>query len=210
MPNSHRVIHDIIVDTSIYEMTIEGVINLNRYPQSLFVGVYKLGEASQKHQRITELTPVACRTVAFLLPMHIKRPYKGCSLTAVVIKSQELEACIILRAQVTFYLVLVAERLKFSTCHQKLFRHLLHPIITQHIAEYFEITSFIGTCVLSYFLEIGKGTPLSLLMGNNRSIISCFTFIVARIFYTIIVVVIAARSFSIPVKSSCSTLHMIL
>ena len=210
MIDAHRIVGNIVGSLHFLQISIEGVISLNGNTQHLMIRIDEFRETGQQDQRITELTPVIGGGIAFLTPMHIQRPYKSRTLTTIVVQPQQLEACIILCTQVALYLILVAKCLQLSTGHQEFLCHLLHAIVTQHITKYLKVARLIGTRILCYLLEIRESTPLSLLVGNDGRIIRCRSFIVSRIFYTTVVVVIARRGFSVPVQPTGTTLYVIL
>ena len=54
--------------------------------------VGETGEAGEGYPVGAELAPVGSGAVAFLAPMHVERPYEGCTLTAVVVDGKKLEA----------------------------------------------------------------------------------------------------------------------
>ena len=142
--------------------------------------------------------------------MHIQRPDYRRSLSAVVIERQELETRIVLRPQITLYLILIAKCLQMSTGHQEFLRLLLHAVLPKQVAEDLEVTGLIHTHILRHLAKIGKSAPLALLVSHDRTIVSDRVLIVLRELHQAIVVVVSTRLPLIPVESSRSSLHMIL
>lgn len=116
-----------------------------------------------------ELAPVGGGAVALLAPMDVEGTDEGGALTAVVIEGQELEASVARGAEVTLYLIFVGEHLQPSAGHQKLLGLPGHAVSCQQVAEDLEVGSLVNTGVLRDFLEVGEGTPLSLLVADEDS-----------------------------------------
>ena len=141
--------------------------------------------------------------------MYVERSDERRSLSAVVVKRQQLEASIVLRAEVTLNLIFIAERLKLTAGHEELLGLLFHTVEAQEVAEYLEIAGFIDSRILWNLPEVGEGAPLPLLMGYDRTVIGNAVLIVTWESYLVKIVVIGMWGVLVPVEASCPTLHMI-
>ena len=112
--------------------------------------------------------------------MYVKRTNQGCALTGIVVQSQQLETCIVTGAQVALYLIFIGQNLQSTACLKDMLCLSSHTIVAQHIAEDLKVLGFVCSRILVYLLEIRESTPLSLFMGNDRLVIRCCTFVVAR------------------------------
>ena len=188
-----------------------GVIDLNGHAERVGTGIDEAREASQWHDDRAELAPLFSGAIALLAPEDVERPHEGCSLSAVVVESQELETGIVAGAQVAFNLVFIAEHLQATAGHEKLLGHRLHAVIAQQVAEDFKITGFIGTRILADFLEVGEGAPLALLVGDDGRLVGHRVLIIAWELDAAVVIVVGRRCRTVPlVESSGSTLDVIL
>ena len=84
-----------------------------------------------------------------------------------------------------------------------------HAIVGKQVAEDFEVTRLVSSRVLVDFLEVGEGTPLALLMGNDGRLIGLCVTIVARKENLVVIVIGGVWCMPIPVEAACPTLHMI-
>ena len=141
--------------------------------------------------------------------MHVKHTRQRSSLSAVVVESQQLESGIVLGAQVTLYLVLIAKCLQSTAGHQEFFSLRRHTIVSQQVAENFEVAGLIGTRILGNLLEVGERAPLALLVGNDGFVIGFATFIVTREEQLLVVVIITMRGVLVPVQTTCSGLDVV-
>ena len=94
----------------------------------------------------------------------------------------------------------------------------LHAARAQQVLEYLEVAGLIDAGVLRNLLEVGKGAPLSLLVGHDGRVVGKASpspseggegFVVAGEEYLLVVVVAALGSMPVPVEAACPTLHMI-
>ncbi len=145
-----------------------GIVDADRNLRRFVVGEYELREAGENDKRVAEFTPLVAIHIAFLLPEHIERTDERRALSAIVVEAQELESCILLGAEVALYLVLVAECLELSTCHEEIVGLGCHAVVGEQVAENLEVACLIDSVVLMDFLEVGECAPLSLLVGNDR------------------------------------------
>ena len=194
----------------IRDCSLRSIIDLDRNAQHLIVGKDEARELGQRDDGRAELRPVLLGAVALLAPMHIQRPYERRTLSAVVIQPEQLEAAVVLGAQVAFYIVLIAKHLQVSAGHQELLSLRGHAVVAQQVLEYLEVASFIDTRVLGNLLEVGEDAPLSHFMSHDRVCVGLFFLVVNRVLQQLIVVVVAVRLSFIPIQTSCSRLDMIV
>ena len=142
--------------------------------------------------------------------MHVQRPHERRTLSAVVVQPEQLEAAVVLGAQVAFYIVLVAKHLQASAGHEEALCLLSHAVVAQQVLEYLEVACLIDARVLRYLLEVGEDTPLSHFMSHDRVRVGLLLLVVDGILQQLIVVVVAVRRSLIPVQASCSGLDMIV
>ena len=142
--------------------------------------------------------------------MHIEGADKCRTLSAVVVQAKQLEAGIVFGTQVTLYLVFITERLQTTAGHQELLGHRCHTVITQQVTEYLKVLWFVDTRILTHFLKVWEGTPLSLFMRDDGRLVWHTVLIVTRILDTTVVIVITPRRMTIPIQSTSTTLDMIL
>ncbi len=140
--------------------------------------------------------------------MHVKRTYEGRALSAIVIQTKELEAGIVFRAQIALDIVFIAECLQFSTCHKEFLSLRFHAVVTQQITEDLEVSGLVYSVILIYLLEIGECTPLTLFVGNDRTVIRFVTLVVSGEIHLLIMIVVRVRSMFVPVEASCPALYM--
>ena len=146
-----------------------------------------------------------------LTPEHVEGTDEGGALSAVVVQAEELETSIVAGAQVALYLVFIGKVLQLTAGMEEPLGLRGHAVVAQQVAEDFEVARLIGAAlILSDFLEVREGTPLPLLVGDDRSGVWQRVAIVARKAYLVEVVVVAVRSMHVPVEAACPTLHMVL
>ena len=165
------IVGDVEVGLHTTNLRIVGIIDLDGHTERVVGGIDELGETSQCHQRTAELTPVAGRAVAFLAPEHVEHARKRGALSAVVVQAEELEARIVLGAQVALNLIFIAERLQLTAGIKEFPCLRGHAVVAQQVAEHLEVAGFIHARVLRNLIQVGEGTPLSLLMGNDRRVV---------------------------------------
>ena len=207
---TQRVVGDDIVDRYVGDGTPQCIVALDGNAQRVAIGIDELGEACQQDDRIAEFAPLGRRAVALLAPEGIEHPFERRALAAVVVEPQQLESAVVTRPQVALYLVLVAERLQLAAGMQELLGHRRHAAVSEQVAEYLEVLSFVGTAVLTDLLEVGEGAPLPLLVCHDGRAVGHRVLVVAREAYLLVVVVGRLWCPAVPVKSSCPTLHVVL
>ena len=143
--------------------------------------------------------------IAFLTPMNVQYARQCCSLSAIVVQPEQLETGIIGSAQVALYLVFVAQSLQLTTCLKELFTHRLHTVVAQQIAENLEVLGLVDARVLRYFLEVGEGAPLTLLVGNDGGVVRLRALVVTGKLDTAVIVVVAARRTLVPLVQATGT-----
>ena len=82
-----------------------------------------------------------------------------------------METGIIGSAQVAFYLIFIAEHLQPTAGHEEFLTLRCHSVIAQQVLEQFEIASFVNARILRDLPEVGEGTPLALLMGDDGRLV---------------------------------------
>ena len=92
----------------IRDCSLRSIIDLDRNAQHLIVGKDEARELGQRDDGRAELRPILGSDITFFAPMHIQRPYERRTLSAVVIQPKQLEAAVVLGAQVALDVVLVA------------------------------------------------------------------------------------------------------
>ena len=122
--------------------------------------------------------------------MHIQQSDEGRTLATIVVERQQLEAGIILRAQIALYLILITERLETAARHEEFLSLLLHAVLTEQVAEDLKVARFVGSCIFGDLPEIGESAPLSLLMGDDGTVVGHTVLIVTRELYLTEVVVV--------------------
>ena len=121
-----------------------------------------------------------------------------------------METSIVAGAQVALYLVFIGKVLQLTAGMEEPLGLRGHAVVAQQVAEDFEVARLIGAAlILSDFLEVREGTPLPLLVGDDRSGVRQRVAIVARNAYLVEIVVIAVRCMHVPVEAACPTLHMV-
>ena len=200
----------IIVDARTPDITIHGVVYLDRHHQAVGCGVDKLGKTRQWHDGRAELSPLTGIGISLLTPMDVERPDKCRTLATIVVQSQKLETGIVAGAQIALNLIFITECLQFTARHQEFLSLRSHAVIAEQVAEDFKVTSLIDTSILGNLPEVGESAPLPLFMGDDRRVVINRVLIVARTEYLAVVVVIATGGTTIPVKSTGTTLDMIL
>ena len=148
--------------------------------------------------------------VALFTPMNVESPDKCRTLATIVVQSQKLETGIVAGAQIALNLIFITECLQFTARHQEFLSLRSHAVIAEQVAEDFKVTSLIDTSILGNLPEVGESAPLPLFMGDDRRVVINRVLIVARTEYLAVVVVIATGGTTIPVKSTGTTLDMIL
>ena len=151
------------------------VVKLNIYSQRVGISIYKLGKTGQRHHWRTGMAQhihggSIVTAIALLLPEHVERSHKGCSLSAVVVQSKELESGIARRAQVALNLILIGQILKSAAGIEEPVSHILHTVVAEQVLEDVEVASLIGSCIEWTLAEVGEGAPLSLLVCHNGAV----------------------------------------
>jgi hypothetical protein len=166
------------------------------------------GQRGEGNNIGAELSPFTTVGISLLPPEDVQRSDECCTLSAVVVETEQLEARVAGGAKVPFNLVFVCEDLQPAACLKELLSLTAHAVMAKQISKDVEVVSTVSASILTALFEVGEGAPLSLLVGDDRAAHGRFPMIVAREGDLCSIVVIRMGRMLIPVESACSRLDM--